>query len=116
MLHVKGRIKDSEYLQMKRIQNKMSERPGYIIANSCGHYLSHQDLAKKGDKQKNYSDLEVECPICKNPSNLAVPIFKQQTFKTLSEGTSKPVSISTYLTLLLSKLIEDTEGEDKLEM
>ena len=92
-LYIKEKLLKSDYLLMKKIQTKRCEKPGYVIANSCGHYLSQHDLAKKGDKQKNYSEYEVECPICKNPSNLAVPIFKQQTFKSLSEGNGKTVSL-----------------------
>lgn len=89
---VTGREKqDFDQIELLRDQ-KVNELQisGSTIVTTCKHCISNHNLIPGDATHKVYLEGELPCFLCKKPSNLAIPIFPVQIFKTFWKDNSKP--------------------------
>jgi hypothetical protein len=55
----------------------------------CGHYIADPSHGIKGDKSKNFKQMELMCPICKRPSNVQLPVYESSVIDLLSNAQKK---------------------------
>ena len=84
-----SQINFEEVVKLRDIALHRSQFEGHLVVTMCGHYIADPIHGLRGDKSKNYSTLELMCPICKKPSNVQLPIYESSIVELINNSQKK---------------------------